>query len=223
MAKILGLSRDELATFLKSPHQIKQFEQLFLKADTSSTDVTQLTAQVNDLAQDVGDINLSLASINTQITNINTQIQRSVGSFYDTTTQTAAAANTATTMTFNTTDVSQGVSIGTPTSRVYVNATRMYNIQFSAQFDNTTGGSHLAYVWLRVNGFDVPQTGFQIRLKGTDGELVAAWNFFYTLSANDYFEIMWSVADVAVQLTASAAAAPVPAIPSVILTCFNVT
>ena len=65
------------------------------------------------------------------------------------------------------------------------------------------------------------QSASRVRLKGNDGELVAAWNFVLSLKANDYFELMYSVSDVAVELTASAAAAPVPAIPSVILTVTN--
>lgn len=140
------------------------------------------------------------------------------GSFYDTTTQTAAAINTAYAITINTTDLSQGVYVGSPTSRVYVDRPGVYNIQFSTQLDNTSGGSHLVFIWLRVNGTDVPQTASQVRLKGTDGELVAAWNFMYKLNTGDYFELMWSVTDTAVQIVAQAAAAPVPAIPSIILT-----
>lgn len=143
------------------------------------------------------------------------------GSFYDTTTQTAAAINTAYAMTFNTTDLSFGVTVGSPTSRITVDTTAIYNIQFSAQLDNTSGGNHLAYIWLRINGTDVANSAAQVRLKGIDGELVAAWNYVELLKANDYFEIMWSVTDIAVQITASAAVAPVPAIPSVILTVTN--
>lgn len=144
--------------------------------------------------------------------------QQRYGSFYDTTTQTAAVINTAYAMTYNTTDMSVGVYLGSPTSRVYVDRGSVYNIQFSAQLDNTSGGSHLVFIWLRVNGVDVANSASQVRLKSTDGELVAAWNFLYNLKAGDYFELMWSVSDTAVQITSSAAVAPVPAIPSVILT-----
>lgn len=144
--------------------------------------------------------------------------QRRYGSFYDTTTQTAALANTAYAMTFNTTDLSAGVYIGSPTSRVYVDRAGVYNIQFSAQLDNTSGGDHLVWIWLRVNGTDVANTASEVRLKGNDAELVAAWNFLYNFKADDYFQLMWAVGDTGVQIKAAAAAAPVPAIPSVILT-----
>lgn len=143
------------------------------------------------------------------------------GVFYDTTTQTAAVINTAYAITFNTTDLSFGVTRGTPTSRIVIDREGVYDFQFSAQLDNTSGGNHLAYIWCRVNGSDVAQSASQVRLKGSDGELVAAWNFVLSLKSNDYFELMWAVSDTAVQLVAQAAAAPVPAIPSVILTVTN--
>ena len=143
------------------------------------------------------------------------------GYFYDTTTQTAAAINTAYALTFNTTDLTKGVYLGSPTSRIYVDEPAIYNFMFSVQLDNTAGGNHLAYIWARKNGTDIAQSASQVRLKSTDGELVAAWNFLVTMNPGDYFELMWSVSDTAVQVVAQAAAAPVPAIPSVIMTVTN--
>lgn len=143
------------------------------------------------------------------------------GSFYDTTTQTAAAINTAYAMTFNTTDLSRGVYVGSPTSRIYVDESSLYDLQFSAQLDNTSGGNHLAWIWLRKNGVDVADSAGQVRITGNDGELVPAWNYFVQLNAGDYIELMWAVSDTSVQMTAQAAAAPVPGIPSIILTVSN--
>lgn len=143
------------------------------------------------------------------------------GSFYDSTTQTAAVINTAYGITFNTTDLSNGVYVGSPTSRIYVDESSLYDIQFSAQFDNTSGGDHLAWLWLRKNGTDVADSAGEMRLKGNNGELVASWNYFIELVEGDYVEIMWSTDNTAVQITARPAVAPVPAIPSIILTVSN--
>jgi len=140
------------------------------------------------------------------------------GTFYDTTTQTPALANTAYGITFNTTDLSYGVEIGTPTSRVFVRSEGIFNIQFSAQTTNTSGGSHFIYIWLRVNGVDVPNSAGKIRLQGLAGETIAAWNYVYKFKSGDYFELMWAASDVAVQLLAEPASGVVPAIPSIILT-----
>ena len=140
------------------------------------------------------------------------------GSFFDTTTQTPALTNTAYGITFNTTDLSYGVEIGTPTSRVYVRSAGVFNIQFSAQTTNTSGGAHLIYIWLRVNGADVPSSAGKVRLQGSAAETIAAWNYVYNFKQDDYFELMWAVSDVSVRLLAEPAAGVVPAIPSIILT-----
>ena len=176
--------------------------------------LTQRLATIDQLAELAKQVEaLAQAPSNTpQLRN------RAYGTFYDTTTQTAAAINTAYGITFNSTTLSNSVYIGSPTSRVYVAKDGVFDIQFSAQLDNTSGGSHLIYIWLRINGTDVANSASQVRLKGTDGELVAAWNFVERLQAGDYIELMWSVSDTSVQIYAQAAAAPVPAIPSVILT-----
>jgi len=140
------------------------------------------------------------------------------GSFYDTTDQTAALANTAYGMTLNTTDLSVGVTIGSPTSRIYVDRPNIYNIQFSAEFINTAGGAHNAWIWLRKNGTDIANSATTVRVVGNNTELVAAWNFLLQMNAGDYFELMWEVSDISLSLHADPATAVHPAIPSVILT-----
>lgn len=140
------------------------------------------------------------------------------GSFYDTTDQTAAAINTAYAMTFNTTDLAYGVTVGSPTSRIYVDRPEVYNIQFSAQFINTAGGAHDAWVWLRKNGTNVANSTGSIRIEGNNSAIIAAWNYIIQMNEGDYFELMWEVSDTAVSLHYEAASAVHPAIPSVILT-----
>lgn len=156
---------------------------------------------------------LELAPVNTP------QLPRlRYGSFYDTTTQTAAAVNTAYAMTFNSTDLSSGVYIGSPTSRVYTDTANVYCIQFSAQLDKTSGGIGTWWAWLRKNGTDIPNSASQVRIQGNDAELVAAWNFLLQMNAGDYFELMWEVDSLDIQITTFAATAVHPAIPSIILT-----
>ena len=225
----LGLTRDQLSQFLTDFEQIRQFERLFTAVDELQTpDTTEaLTLAGNADARAVQALD-TLSRMQDIVDLLATApppaqpVRACYGAFYDTTTQTAAAINTAYAMTYNTIDLSVGVRRGGTTSQIFVDEPGVYNIQFSAQLDNTAGGNHLAYIWLRLNGTtDVANSASQVRLKGTDGELVAAWNFLARLKAGDFFELMWSVSDTAVQITASAAAAPVPAIPSVILTVSN--
>jgi hypothetical protein len=149
---------------------------------------------------------------------INEVRRKRYGAFHSTQTQTAAAINTAYPMTLNATDLSFGVYTGTPNSRIYIDTEGIYNFQFSAQLDKISGGVGLVFIWVRVNGIDIPDSATQIRIQGNNAETVAAWNFVLQLNAGDYFELTWSTDDTSCQILASAASAPHPGIPSVILT-----
>jgi len=140
------------------------------------------------------------------------------GSFFDTTTQTIATINTPQAYTFNTSQIANQMYVGSPTSRIYVDLPGVYNFQFSIQLDKASGASAHAYIWPRINGTDVPDSASIVAVQGTNAEVVAAWNFVLDLNGGDYFELMWAVDDTNLHATAAAAAAPIPAIPSVILT-----
>ncbi|UOF77647.1 hypothetical protein [Caudoviricetes sp.] len=154
---------------------------------------------------------------------------RRYGSFYDTTTQTAAAANTAYAMKFNSTAskindgaLQYGVYTGTPNSRVYVDNTGVYNIQFSAQFVSTNSASKDVTIWLAVDGTAVTDSATKITMSGSSGSYVAAWNFVINLSSGSYFELYWETTNTNVSILAAAASGHIPAIPSVILTVTSI-
>jgi len=143
------------------------------------------------------------------------------GSFFDTTTQAATVINTATAITFNTTDLSNGVFIGTTTSRIIVDTEGIYNFDSSFQLDKTAGGTAIFDFWFRLNGVNVPDSCSRIRVQGNNAEVFSSLNYFFDLKANDYVELMFSVDDLSVEVTAFAASAPHPGIPSIILTVNN--
>jgi outer membrane lipoprotein-sorting protein len=143
------------------------------------------------------------------------------GSFFDTTTQTAAAINTPYAMRLNTTAESNQIAVISD-SRITFKNRGTYNIQFSAQLDQTSGSSHNIYIWLRKNGVDVPSSSSVVAIQGTSAELVAAWNFVVTVLGGDYVQIMWAVSNTNVQIVAAPANAFSPAIPSVIVTAVSV-
>jgi hypothetical protein len=140
------------------------------------------------------------------------------GSFYDTTTQANPVASAENLMKLNSTVMAYGTKIGSPTSKIFVAETGVYNIQFSAQFDKSGGGADSAYIWLKINGTAVPHSAGKVVVSGPSSETIAAWNYVNIFSANDYFEIAWSSPDTTMLLLAGAAAPPVPQIPSVIVT-----
>jgi hypothetical protein len=209
-----------------------------LRRDTATTDaltqaqVAQVQAQLAALAQQLEDGRIAqtaalLDALRSQVEGLQIappprEFARSrYGSFYDTTTQTAAAINTATTIKFNTTDLSHGVYIGTTTSRVYVDTPGIYNFQTSVQLDSTVATAQEFYLWFRVNGVDVANSASQLRTQGNNAEVFVALNYFFNLKADDYVELVYSVSNLGVQLLASGAVAPHPGIPSVILTVAN--
>ena len=141
------------------------------------------------------------------------------GSYYDTTTQTNLLGTNL--ITLNNTSVAFNTKIGSPTSRVFVSETAIYNIQFSAQLDKTGGGADAIYIWLRVNGADVADSASKVVINGNNDEKIAAWNFVIQLQSNDYIELAWSSLDATMHIEAFPAStvAPVhPLIPSAILT-----
>lgn len=242
MYKFTKLTRNQLAKFLPDHESIKVFEQITANSGELLPD------QIEQLSLDIG---IAQANANSALDSLERIAQalellatappearisddaalllpppqpekrKRYGTFYDTTTQVPAAINTAYPITFNSTDLSFGVYRGATTSRIYVDEPGVYDFQFSAQLDNTSGGSHLIFIWCRVNGVDVANSASQVRLKGTDGELVAAWNFVLSMKDGDYFELVYSASDTSVQILSQAAAAPVPAIPSVLLSVTN--
>lgn len=160
-------------------------------------------------------------------------ISNPYGSFISTTTQTAAAINTAYPITLSATSglAENGIYVGSntasvfPSSRIYALEFGLYNLQFSLQLKNTNTQEQDVNIWLRKNGVNPgvanSNTFVSVVNKhgGIDGHSVAAWNFFVDYTAtNDYYELMWSTNSTLVSIPASAAASPAPATPSVILT-----
>jgi hypothetical protein len=146
------------------------------------------------------------------------------GAFQDGTDQTAANTTTAYAITFNTTDFSNGVTLSN-SSRLNVSQAGLYNLQFSIQFTNTTNASQDVDVWFRKNGTNIDKSnsrfGFAPRKGvGDPYHTIAALNFFVSLSANDYVEIMWRPTDVGVSIEHYAASSSPtrPVVPSVIAT-----
>ena len=146
-----------------------------------------------------------------------------IGSFFSTQSQSATTINTPKAMTLNNTDAfSSGVSI-VSNSQITVDATGIYNLQFSAQIDRVSGsGLDSVDIWYRVQGVDAPNTNTKITIAGNvnESKTVASWNFFISLTAGQYVELMYSVTDLDVQILYETAnvSVPHPATPSVILT-----
>ena len=146
------------------------------------------------------------------------------GAFQDSTDQAAANTTTAYAITFDTTDFSNGVTLS-DSSRLNVSQSGIYNLQFSIQFKNTTNDTQDVDVWFMKNGTNIDKSNSRFGMpprksSGDPSHVIASLNFFVSLAANDYVEIMWRTSDVGVSIEHYAASSSPtrPAVPSVIAT-----
>ena len=149
------------------------------------------------------------------------------GAFQDLTSQTATA-NTATLMQFGQTDFANRISLDSNSFRVAVSG--IYNLQWSAQFQNTDNASHDISVWLRQGS----GSGAAVDIPGSTGVIgmpprknpgdyfhsIVGWNYFLSMAADDYVEIYWSTDTTFASITTYAAGvAPVrPSTASIVAT-----
>jgi len=146
------------------------------------------------------------------------------GAWQDTTTQTGSIT-AGTPFTFNTPDVTDGVTLVSG-SRLTVPVTGVYNIQWSGQFQNVENDIENVHVWLRIDGVDVPGSAGIISLAARKSATIFArtiigWNYFLSLTAGQYVQIVWlpSIATITVPAFPASAVTPVyPSTASVIVT-----
>lgn len=145
------------------------------------------------------------------------------GAFHHTLTQLSAGANQINKVIYNTTTLSDGVSVVSGSQITVVNS-GVYNFEFSAQVQKTDGGTDNIDIWLQINGSNVAETNTRIELAGNNAKQVASWNFLISLSAGQYVELCWSSPDADVQLHAEGPqVTPTrPGIPSIIASLFMV-
>lgn len=136
--------------------------------------------------------------------------------------------NTATLMTLNTTDFSNGVSISS--SKITVESAGIYNLQFSAQVQSTDVAPQDVFIWLRQGN----DGGSSADITGSTGKVglparkspadpfhsIIGWNYYLSMAANDYVQIYWSTtsANVSIQYYAASGTPTKPSTASVVAT-----
>jgi hypothetical protein len=146
--------------------------------------------------------------------------QFNYGQFCDLTIQ-SGSANTTYPMKLNTTDVSNGVSVVSG-SFIKVANTGTYNLQFSAQLEQTSNNASEISIWLRKDGTDMSNSNTELTIEKISGggKMVAAWNYMVQLNANQYVQLMWcsTRSDTQLHYHATQTTPTRPATPSVIVT-----
>jgi hypothetical protein len=154
------------------------------------------------------------------------------GSFWDETSQVAAAIDTAYPILLRKVDLAnRGVKIISD-SRITVDHPGIYSFTFSIQFSNSDAQIHDVNVWLRKNDSgssgDVAASDSKFSIisshGGVDGNVIGTVNFVLGLVAGDYIELMWMTSNVAAYIHAEgASASPAhPSIPGIICTVVQV-
>lgn len=139
------------------------------------------------------------------------------GAFSSTVSQTLSAINTATAITLNTTSLTNGVTIGSPTSRLVVSQTGFYQIEASLQLTSTSASAKNVFFWLRKNGADVANTTNALTNDINGGYVSQSLFRNISLQAGDYIEIYWAADSTDISLSAIAASGFAPAAPSAIV------
>lgn len=127
--------------------------------------------------------------------------------------QTAASTNAAYALTY-TSSIADGVTNGTPSSRLVFEEAGQYMISFSAQIASTSSSTVNFWFWPRVNGTDVTGSTMKNALHQNGSVLVVSRSAIFDLSAGDYLEAMWAVDSTTGFLDATAATAFAPAAPA---------
>jgi hypothetical protein len=140
--------------------------------------------------------------------------QKYYGEFIKTANQTADNINTAYPITFTSAQISNGVSIGSPASRIVVSTSGLYQVMASIQVTSGSGSKKDARFWWRKNGVDVASSAVLATSDINGGYLHIAMDEFFSLNANNYVELVWAVSNTDLTITSVASTSYAPASPA---------
>lgn len=146
--------------------------------------------------------------------------QRYYGTFTKDDSQTPAATNTAYPITFTATQIANGVSIGTPASRIAVIESGLYTCVATVQITSGNSSAKNIWVWFRKNGVDIPSTSRVVTSDINNGYVPITVSDTISLGAGEYIEVVFAASDTGVTLSTIPATAFAPAAPAVL---FSVT
>jgi hypothetical protein len=143
--------------------------------------------------------------------------QKYYGEFTKTTDQTPASTNTAYALTFDNTEIAEGISIGSPASRIVVVQSGLYQFDATVQIGSSSSSAKTVWLWFRKNGTDVANSARLVTININNGYTAVSMSEFFSLAANDRIEIMFAADNTAITVDNVAATAFAPAAPAVVL------
>ena len=136
---------------------------------------------------------------------------------------TAAAADTAYAIEFDTPSLASGITkSGTNPTRIVFSEGGLYRISFTAQITSSSASTVEFRFWPRVNGTNVAGSTMVASLHSNGSTTVISRDSIFQFAANDYLEAMWATDRTDGFLEAHTATAYAPASPSVTLSVSRV-
>jgi hypothetical protein len=143
--------------------------------------------------------------------------QKYYGEFTKTSDQSPAVINTAYALTFDNTEIAEGISIGSPASHIVVVQSGLYQFDATVQISSSSSSAKTVWLWFRKNGTDVANSARLVTININNGYTAVSMSEFFSLAANDRIEIMFAANDTAITVDNVAATAFAPAAPAVVL------
>jgi hypothetical protein len=143
--------------------------------------------------------------------------QKYYGEFTKTSDQSPAVMNTAYALTFDNTEIAEGISIGSPASRIVVVQSGLYQFDATVQIGSSSSSAKTVWLWFRKNGTDVANSARLVTININNGYTAVSMSEFFSLAANDRIEIMFAADNTAITVDNVAATAFAPAAPAVVL------
>jgi hypothetical protein len=142
------------------------------------------------------------------------------GVFNKTTDQTPALVNTEYLLTFDNTQISNGVIIGVTTSQIIVPQSGLYKFDATLQLTSGSSSAKNIWVWFKKNGSAIANSARIVTSALNNGYIPITLSESVSLAANEYVELAFAADSTNVTVDNVAATAFAPAAPAIIL---NVT
>ena len=144
------------------------------------------------------------------------------GVFTKTTDQTPAVINTEYLLTFDNTQISNGVTIGGTTSQIIVPESGLYQFDATVQLTSGSSSAKNIWVWWKKNGTAISNSARLVTSDVNNGYIPIALNETISLAANEYVELAFAADSTNVTVDSVAATAFAPAAPAVVLSVTQV-
>ena len=140
--------------------------------------------------------------------------QKSYGTFARNTDYSPAVPDTPYAIEFDTTRLTNGVSLGTPASRIVTATSGFYDISATLQYSSSNAAIKDIYSWIRRNGVDVADGCRIVSINGNGTYNPVLISESVSMDAGDYIEIMFAATATSVSLAAVPATAFAPNSPA---------